>query len=115
MPPVERPPVSPQAQAQMGPPGGAALGPNFGQAMQQGEKSPVEIAVSTCEKILMGVQDESFRPAAMRAIAQLKVAAAQSAQKGPQSSPMASPPGGPAGPGAGAPTPTPPTPGQMPG
>ena len=118
MPPIDRPPVSPQAQAQMGPPGGAALGPNFGAAMQQGDKSPVEIAVSTCEKILMGVPDESFRPAAMRAIAQLKVAAAQSAQKGPQSSPMGQPTGGPAGPGAGGPpppTPAPPTPGQMPG
>jgi hypothetical protein len=112
MPPIDRPPVSPQAQAQMGPPGGApGLGPGFGEAMQ---KSPVEIAVSTCEKILLGVQDESFRAAAVKFIAQLKVAAAESAQKGPQSSPM----GAPSGPGAGAPppqTPKPPTPGQMPG
>ena len=115
MPPIDRPPVSPQVQAQMGPPGGPAFGQGIGQAMQQQEKSPVEIAVSTVEKILMGVQDEAFRPYATKAVATLKVGAAMSAEKGPQSSPMGRPAGGP--PGAGAPpqTPLPPMPGQMPG
>ena len=42
---LERPPVSPEAQAQMGPPGGPNFGPGIGQAQQQMEKSPAEIAV----------------------------------------------------------------------
>jgi hypothetical protein len=82
--------------------------------MQQQEKSPTDIAISTCEKILMGVPSDSFRAAATRFIAQLKVAAAQEAQKGPESaSPggMAPPPGM----GGGSKVPTPPVPGQMPG
>ena len=118
MPGIDKPPMSQQAQAQMGPPGGPGFGPGVGQAQEQVGKNQADIALSTVEKILMGVPDESFRPAAMRFIAQLKVAAAQSAQTGPQSSPMGQPPGGPAGPGAGGPpppTPAPPTPGQMPG
>ena len=110
MPQIERPPASPQVQAQMGPPGGPAFGQGIGQAMQQQDKSPVEIAVSTCEKILMGLPDPDFRAAATKFIAQLKVAAAQAAQKGPQSTPAGQP-------GAGGPpqTPLPPMPGQMPG
>lgn len=113
MPPIERPPVSPQVQAQMGPPGGPNFGPGIQQAMQQREKSPVEIAVSTCEKILMGVPNEKFRASATRFIAQLKVAAAQAEQQGPESAQA----GGPPQPGTGAPpaTPLPPMPGQMPG
>jgi len=82
--------------------------------MQQQDKSPVEIAVSTVEKILTGIQDEKFRPYAMKAIATLKVGAAQAAQQGPQSSPMGAPAGGP--PGAPPPqAPMPPGPGQLPG
>jgi hypothetical protein len=115
MPPIERPPVSPQAQAQMGPPGGPNFGPGIGEAQQQAEKSPVEVAVSTVEKILMGVQDEKFRPYAMKAMASLKVGAAMSKQQGPQSSAMGPPAGGPPGMGGSPSTPAPPTPGQMPG
>ena len=85
MPPLERPPLSPQAQAQMGPPGGPAFGAGIGQAQQQQDKSPTEVAVSTVEKILMGVQDETFRPYGMKAIATLKVGLAMAQQKGPQS------------------------------
>jgi hypothetical protein len=97
----------------MGPPGGPAFGAGIGQAMEQQDKSPVDIAVSTCEKILMGLPDPDFRAAATKFIAQLKVAAAQVAQKGPQSSPMGKPPQT----GAGGPpqVPVPPMPGQMPG
>ena len=119
MPVMERPPMSPQAQAQMGPPGGPAFGPGIGQAQQQADKSPVEVATSTVEKILMGVQDEAFRPYAMKAIATLKVGLAMAQQKGPQSPGMNAPPqpgAGPGGgPGAGPQPPLPPIPGQMPG
>jgi hypothetical protein len=118
MPPIEKPPVSPQVQAQMGAPGGPNFGPGIGQAQQQMDKSPVEVAVSTVEKILMGIQDEKFKPYAMKAMATLKVGAAMAQQQGPQSSPMGTPPGGPqAGPGGGGPqqAPLPPMPGQMPG
>lgn len=110
---IERPPVSPQVQAQMGPPGGPAFGAGIGQAQQQMDKSPVELAVSTVEKILMGVNDDKFRSYAVKAIATLKVGAAMSAQQGPQSSPMGPTPGQDAG---GPPkVPAPPMPGQMPG
>lgn len=117
MPALERPPMSPQAQAQMGPPGGPAFGAGVGQAQQQAEKSPVEVATSTVEKILMGVQDETYKPYAMKAIATLKVGLAMSQQKGPQSPGMNAPPqpGIGAGPGAGSQIPLPPIPGQMPG
>jgi hypothetical protein len=116
MPGIERPPVSPQVQAQMGPPGG---GPEFGagiaQAQAVADKSPAEVATATCEKILMGVQDEAFRPYAMKAIASLKVGVAMVQHKGPKSGSgagmMPPPNGGPGGPGV----PGPPTPGQMPG
>ena len=108
---IERPPVSPQAQAQMGPPGGPAFGAGIGQAQAQQDKSPAEVAVGTVEKLLLGVQDETFRPYAMQAIAKLKVGLAMMQQKQPQA--MGQPPA----PGQGAPpqVPAPPTPGQMPG
>lgn len=113
---LERPPVSPQAQTQMGPPGGSPnFGPGIGMAQQQMEKSQAEVATATVEKILMGVQDETFRSYALKAIATLKVGVAMSQNKGPQSGGMGLPPaaGAPTGP---APTiPTPPVPGQMPG
>lgn len=113
MPALERPPMSPQAQAQMGPPGGPNFGPGIGQAQSQQDKSPVEVAVGTVEKILMGVQDETFRPYVMKAIATLKVGLAMANQKGPQSAGMNQPP--PQGGGAPGPMPLPPMPGQMPG
>jgi hypothetical protein len=108
--------MSPQAQSQMGAPGGPAFGSGIGQAQQQADKSPVEVAVSTVEKILMGVQDEAFRPYAMKAVASLKVGLAMAQQKGPQSAGMNQPPppGGPGAPG-GSQIPLPPMPGQMPG
>lgn len=116
MPPIDRPPMSPQAQAQMGPPtpGGPGFGPAIGQAQEQMGKNQTDLAVSTVEKILMGVTDDTFQTYAKRAIAILKTGAAMSQQQGPQSKP-----GGmtPPGPGAGAPPPPqlPPMPGQMPG
>lgn len=112
MPPIERPPVSPQAQAQMGAPGGPGFGPGIGQAQQQQGKSPVAIAVSTVEKILMGVPGEKFKEYAQKAIATLKVGMAMEEQQGPQSSSMGEPPKPGAGPQQ---TPVPPMPGQMPG
>ncbi len=117
MPPIDRPPMSPQAQAQMGPPGGPGFGPAIGQAQEQVGKNQVDLAVSTVEKILMGVPDDTFRTYVTRAMAILKTGAAMAQQKGPQSQP-----GGMQGPppsaGAGAPPPQPqlpPMPGQMPG
>jgi len=110
MPAIDKPPVSPSVQAQMGPPGGPAFGPGVAQAQDQMEKSPIETAVSTCEKILMGISDEAFRPYAMKAIASLKVGAAMVAKK----SPTSAPPG--ASPMAKSATmPTPPMAGQMAG
>ena len=116
MPPLEQPPVSPQIQAQMGPPGGAEFGKGIGQAQAGMDKSPAELAVATVEKILMGVQDETFRPYGMKAIATLKVGLAMAQQKGPQSQGMNQPPQPGLGPqGAGSQIPLPPMPGQMPG
>ena len=117
MPPIDRPPMSPQAQAQMGPPGGPGFGPAVGQAQEQVGKNQADIALSTVEKILMAVPGDTFRTYVQRALAILKTGAAMEAQKGPQSQPggMAGPP--PAA-GAGAPPPQPqlpPMPGQMPG
>jgi hypothetical protein len=113
MPPMDKPPVSPQAQAQMGPPGGPAFGQGIGQAQQQMEKSPAEIAVSTVEKILMGVGGNKFPEYARRAIAILKVGLSMEQQQGPESgSPMGKAPQ--AGGGQQQP-PLPPMPGQMPG
>lgn len=118
MPPIDKPPMSPQVQAQMGAPGGPG-GPNFGagigQAQDQMGKNQTELAVSTVEKILMGVQDDTFRNYALRAIAIIKTGAAMSAQKGPQSAPAGIQ--SPSGPGAPPPTQAqlPPMPGQMPG
>ena len=109
MPPMTQPPMSPDVQAQMGP------GPKFGAGMEQAQsqtgKNSIELAVGTVEKILTGIQDEAFKPFAMKAIATLKVGMAQAQQKQPQSAGMGAPPP----PGGGPPqVPTPPTPGQMP-
>lgn len=95
----------------MGPPGGPGFGPGIGQAQMQMDKSPAEVAVGTVEKLLLGIQDETFRPYAMQAIAKLKVGLAMMQQKQPQSPGMGQAPGQ----GAPAPTPGPPVPGQMPG
>lgn len=114
MPPIERPPMSPQVQAQMGPPGGPNFGPGIGSAQQGIGQGQIDTAVSTVEKILRGVADDTFRTYVDRAVAILKVGAAMANQKGPQSQPgMAGPPAG-AGTPAGAPS-LPPMPGQMPG
>ena len=105
---MTQPPMAPDVQAQMGP--GPQFGAGVGAAQQQMGKSPIETAVGTCEKILMGIQDEAMRPFIQKAIATLKVGMAQSAQKQPQSAGMGAPP-----PGGGPPQiPMPPTPGQMP-
>jgi hypothetical protein len=116
MPGIDKPPMSPQAQAQMGPPGGPGMGPGLGQAQEQIGKNQADIALSTVEKILMGVPGDTFRTYVQRAMAILKTGAAMEAQKGPQSQPGGIP--GPPSPGAGAPPPQPqlpPMPGQMPG
>lgn len=112
---IERPPISPQAQAQMGPPGGggAEFGSGMAQLREGMDKTPAELAVATVEKILNGVTDETFRPYAAKAIASLKVGVAMTKQKQAQSGPgMGMPPAG--GPGP-QPTPGPPIPGPMPG
>ncbi len=97
----------------MGAPGGPAFGAGIGQAQAQQDKSPAEVAVGTVEKLLLGIQDEAFRPYALQAIAKLKGGLAMMQQKQPQSAGMGQPPA----PGQGAPAqvPAPPTPGQMPG
>ena len=108
--------MSPQATAQMQPPGGPGFGPGIGQAQEQSQKSQIDIAVSTIEKIAMGVQDDTFQSYARRAIAILKTGAAMSQQQGPQSKPGMAPPPSMAGGGQPAPQPQlPPMPGQMPG
>ena len=119
MPAIEAPPISPQAQAQMGPPtppspGGPNFGPGIGQAMQQQGKHPAELAVNTVEKILMGVQDPVFQNFVKQAIAILRVGEARAKESSAQSG-GAPPPGGPPGGGAGPKTPLPPSPGQLPG
>jgi hypothetical protein len=116
MPIIDKPPISPQAQAQMGPPGGADFGPGIGQAQERMGKGQIDSAVSLAEKILMGVSDDTFRTYATRAIAILKTGAAMAQQKGPQSQPGGTPP--PPAAGAGAPPQhplLPPMPGQLPG
>lgn len=114
MPPIDKPPMSPAVQAQMGPPGGPNFGPGIGQAQQQMEKSPAEVAFSTVEKILTGVQDEKFAPYVKKALATLQIGVAMSKQSGPESSGMGGPPKGPML-GGQPPVPLPPMPGQMPG
>jgi hypothetical protein len=115
MPPMERPPVSPQVQAQMGPPQAPALNEGM-QSMQAGmDRSPAELAAQTCEKILLGVQDETFSPYAKKAIAALRVGVAMVKQKQPQSSGAGMPPPGAMGQQGPGPSPVPPIPGQMPG
>jgi len=100
--------MAPDVQAQMGP--GPQFGAGVGAAQQQMGKNPIETAIGTVEKLLMGIQDEAMRPFIQKAIATLKVGMAQSQQKQPMSAGMGAPP-----PGGGPPQiPMPPTPGQMP-
>lgn len=114
MPALERPPMSPQAQAQMGPPGGPGFGEGIGQA-QQG-KSQTEIAVGTVKKILGGLQSEVMRPYVEKALATLRIGLAMEQKQGPQSQAMTAPPNPNAPPGGPKPgVPGPPTPGPMPG
>lgn len=113
MPAIEAPPVSPAVQAQMGPPGGPGFGAGVAQAQAGMDKSPAEVAAATVEKILMGVQDEAFRPYAMKAIASLKVGVAMVQAKQPKSPGQGMMP--PPGQGQGQPPPGPPVPGAMPG
>lgn len=109
MPPMTQPPMAPDVQAQMGP--GPKFGELAGQAQAQAGKDPIELAVGTVEKILNGISDEAFAPFAKKAIATLKVGAAQVKAKQPQSAGMGAPPPQGGGP---SPVPTPPIPGQMP-
>jgi hypothetical protein len=105
---MDKPPMAPDVQAQGA--AGGGFGAGMGAAQQQMGKSPIETAVATVEKLLMGIQDEAFRPYAMKAMASLKLGAAMAQQKQPQSGAMDKPPMG-----GGAPQiPTPPVPGQMP-
>ena len=97
----------------------AKFGNGVAGQMDQQSKSPEEIAVSTVEKILSGVQNDTFQPYAKKAIATLKVGLGMAMQKQPQSQ-MAPPPagagqGGPGGNPGFANIPTPPVAGQMPG
>src|ERR1700739_1446182 len=99
MPVMDKPPVAPDVSNQMQ--GSPAFGKGMGDMQDQQSKSPVELAVSTVEKILMGVQDDAFQPYAKKAIATLKVGLGMAQQKQPQSA-MAPPPG-PGGAPAGGP------------
>lgn len=109
--------MSPQAQAQMGPPGGPGFGDGIAGAQQAQGKSPEEIAVGTCEKILMGIQNETMRPYVQKCLATLKIGLAQVQQAGPESQGMNKPPSPNAPPAAGpsGPPPGPPGAGAMPG
>jgi hypothetical protein len=99
------PPMAPDVQSQ----GASGFGSGVGQAQSQMGKSPVETAVMTVEKLLNGIQDETFRPYAAKAIASLKLGMAMMQQKQPVSG-MQPPQMG----GAPPQIPTPPVPGQMP-
>jgi hypothetical protein len=105
--------MAPETQSQM-PPGGPGFGPGMQQAQDQSKKDPIEMAVGTVEKLLMGIQDETFRPYAAKAIAQLKIGMGMAKQKQPQSAGPNGPPPDQAGAGGPAKIPTPPVPGQMP-
>jgi hypothetical protein len=122
MPPIAGPPISPQAQAQMGPPGppgGPAFGPGIGAAMQDQGKNQIDIAINTVEKILKGINNETFQSHVTQALSILRQGALKSGAAGPMSGPGAPPPGaGPPGEGAGPPPPQPqlpPSAGMMPG
>jgi hypothetical protein len=106
--------MAPDAQAQM-PPGGPNFGPGMQQAQDQ-QKNPIEMTVGTVEKMLLAIQDETFRPYAMQAIAKLKIGMGMAKQKQPQSAGQPGMAGPPTGDGGGGPpkVPTPPVPGQMP-
>lgn len=100
--------MAPDVVAQMG------LGPQFGAGVgaAQGQmgKSPIETTLATVEKLLMAIQDETFRPFAQKMIATGKVGLSQVNQKQPMSAGIGAPPPG----GAPPQIPMPPTPGQMP-
>ena len=64
------------------------------QAQDQAKNDPIEMAVKTCEKLLMGISDPTFRPYAMKAIASLKIGLGMVKQQQPQSSGMTPPPQG---------------------
>ena len=114
MSPMQGPPMAPEASAQM-PPGGPNFGPGMQQAQDQGKKDPIETVVGTVEKMLLAVNDETFRPYAAQAIAKLKIGMGMAKQKQPQSAGQPGMGGPPTGDGGGAPKiPTPPVPGQMP-
>jgi hypothetical protein len=112
MPPLDKPPMSPDVAQQQ--PGGAPPMPGMQQAADQSKSDPIEMAVKTCEKLLMGINDPTFKPYAVKAVAQLKIGLGMAKQGQAQSGGAMSPPPG----GAGAPPPpqipTPPMPGQMP-
>lgn len=110
---MDKPPMSPDVASQQ-PGGGQPPMPGMQQAADQ-QSNPIDMAVKTCEKLLMGISDPAFKPYAMKAIAQLKIGAGMAKQGQAQSGGAMSPP--PGGPGAGAPPPqipVPPMPGQMP-
>lgn len=102
--------MAPDVQAQQPPPG---MGAGMQQAQDQAKNDPIEMAVKTCEKLLMGINDDAFKPYAMKAIAALKIGMGMAKQKQPQSGGMTPPPAG-AGASGPPPVPTPPIPGQMP-
>lgn len=83
------------------------------QAQDASKKDPIEMVVQTVEKLLMGVQNETFRPYAQKALASLKIGMGMAKQQQPQSGApgMQGPPTGAGGPPQ---VPTPPIPGQMP-
>ena len=112
---IDRPPMSPQVQDQSGPPSpNPAFGKGIAEAQSRQGQGQIENAVSTCEKILMGVQDDTFRPYVEQAIAKLKIGLAMVNQKGPQSQAGGQPPA----PGQQGQMPVPQLPpqsGQMPG
>ena len=89
------------------------MGAGLGQAQDQIGKNQIDLAVSTVEKILMGVPDDTFRTYVQRALAILKTGAAMAQQKGPQS--MGQPPAAGAGMPPSQQPQLPPMPGQMPG
>jgi len=107
MPPMDKPPQAPDVQASQPSP---SFGPGMQQAQDQAKKDPIEMAVMTCEKILMGIQDETFRPYVQKALASLKIGLGMVKQKQPQSQGMQPPQPG----GMPPQVPTPPIPGQMP-
>lgn len=102
--------MAPDVQAQGAGGAGPAFGAGVGVAQQQMGKDPVETAVSTVEKLLTGIQDETMRPYIAKAMAALKLGLVMKQQKQPASAMGTPPPMG----GGPPQIPTPPVPGQMP-